>query len=76
MTLPFQLAQRLGSTLLLLILAAPAAQAAPVTQQGRSCHLPGAEEGLRCVVLQVPLDYRQPNGPRQALHVTIAPAYR
>jgi pimeloyl-ACP methyl ester carboxylesterase len=47
-----------------------------VAQQGRSCHLPGAEEALRCVTLPVALDYARPASATLALHVTIAPAFR
>lgn len=43
---------------------------------GKSCHLPGAEEALRCVTLAVPLDYKKPSGPKLNLHVTVAPAFR
>ncbi|MES2320574.1 MAG: alpha/beta hydrolase [Pseudomonadota bacterium] len=56
---------------------APARAAAKsVAQQGRSCHLPGSEEALRCVALRVPLDYARRNGESLPLHVTIAPAFR
>ncbi len=48
---------------------------APVIQQGKSCHLPGAEEALRCVTLPVALDYAKP-GATLRLHVTVAPAFR
>lgn len=48
-----------------------AAHAAP----GKTCHLPGAEEALRCVKVDVPLDYAQP-GKTLAIHVTVAAAYR
>lgn len=60
------------------LLAAAGAGAAvrPVAQQGRSCHLPGSEEALRCVKLPVALDYAQPGGAKITLHVTIAPAFR
>ena len=59
----------------------PITQAAPVDQQGRLCHLPGSEEGLRCLRVNVPLTYRgaRPNAgsaPHLSLHVTIAPAFR
>ena len=60
----------------LLALVAAGASAKPVAQQGRSCHLPGSEEALRCVVLPVALDYALPAGPALKLHVTIAPAFR
>lgn len=42
---------------------------------GRTCHLPGTEEALRCFTVTVPLDYRQP-GKTIAVHATVAPAYR
>ena len=54
---------------------AAAAPAAPVPQ-GRACHLPGAEEGLRCLGVPVPLDYRVAAGPALTLHVALAPAFR
>lgn len=60
----------------LLVLAASGALAKSVAQQGRSCHLPGSEEALRCLALPVVLDYAQPSGPTLKLHVTIAPAFR
>ena len=50
--------------------------AAPVTQQGKSCHLPGSEEALRCITLPLALDYANPGGAKLALHVTVAPAFR
>ncbi len=64
---------------LLAALAAPPAAAVPVDQQGRLCHLPGSEEGLRCLSVAVPLDYRagSPAGAATLkLHVTVAPAFR
>ena len=60
----------------LLALVGAGASAKPVAQQGRSCHLPGSEEALRCVELAVALDYARPGGPTLKLHVTIAPAFR
>ncbi len=57
-------------------LLATAAGAKPVSKQGSSCHLPGAEEALRCVTLALPLDYRNGAGATIKLHVTIAPAFR
>ena len=59
------------SMLLTLVLLPALAAAAP----GKDCHLPGAEEALRCVRLDVPLDYTQP-GATLSLHVTLAPALR
>jgi pimeloyl-ACP methyl ester carboxylesterase len=58
------------------LLGAGSAAAKPVAQQGKSCHLPGAEEALRCVTLPLPLDYSKPSGDKLSLHVTIAPAFR
>ena len=60
---------------LLVLLACPAG-AKPVALQGKSCHLPGSEEALRCITLPVPLDYASAAGPTLKLHVTVAPAYR
>ena len=57
-------------------LLAAGASAKPVSNQGRSCHLPGSEEALRCVTLALPLDYAKPSGPTLNLHVTVAPAFR
>jgi pimeloyl-ACP methyl ester carboxylesterase len=58
-------------------LAAPAAQAAASHGlQQRSCHLPGAEEALRCVSVPVALDYNTPGAASLVLHVTVAPAFR
>ncbi|UUZ50704.1 hypothetical protein LP420_13710 [Massilia sp. B-10] len=44
-------------TAALLALMAAAMAAKPVSQQGRTCHLPGAEEGLRCITVSLPLEY-------------------
>ncbi|MFP5390770.1 MAG: alpha/beta fold hydrolase [Gammaproteobacteria bacterium] len=52
------------------------ALAAQADQQGRSCHLPGIEEALRCARVDVPLDYQNTGAGKLALHVTIAPAFR
>jgi pimeloyl-ACP methyl ester carboxylesterase len=52
-----------------------AALAAPATAE-RSCHLPGAEDTLRCITVPVPLDYGTPAGAQLKLHVTVAPAFR
>jgi pimeloyl-ACP methyl ester carboxylesterase len=57
------------------LLAAPAG-AKPVAQQGRSCHLPGSEEALRCITLPLPVDYAKPRAEQLSLHVTVAPAFR
>ena len=59
----------------LLMANGPAAQAtstAPPTT--RSCHLPGVEDALRCLVLPVPLEPGKP--ATLNLHVTVAPALR
>ncbi|RSZ58748.1 alpha/beta hydrolase [Massilia atriviolacea] len=64
-----------ASLLSLLPALAPAALAAPAPTT-RICHLPGAEEGLRCSTLAVPLDYQQASGPTLPLHITVAPAFR
>lgn len=60
---------------ILALLAAPAS-AKPVALQGKSCHLPGSEEALRCITLPVPLDYANPAAGSITLHVTVAPAFR
>jgi pimeloyl-ACP methyl ester carboxylesterase len=52
---------------------------APATianQPGSNCHLPGYDQTLRCMTVAVPLDYRQPERAKLALHVTLAPALR
>ena len=58
-----------------LLLSAPAAHAAPPSQAGRTCHLPGSEEPLRCLKIKVPLDYAAPANTIE-VHVTLAPAFR
>ncbi len=58
------------------LLLSASATAKPVAQQGRSCHLPGSEEALRCIEVSLPLDYAKPGGPALKVHVTVAPAYR
>jgi pimeloyl-ACP methyl ester carboxylesterase len=60
----------------LLALLSAAVLAKPVSQQGRTCHLPGAEEGLRCITVTLPLDYAKPAAGELDLHVTVAPAFR
>lgn len=50
--------------------------AAPQSQPGRSCHLPGHDEPLRCIGVAVPLDYRHPDGEKLMLHVAVASALR
>ena len=42
----------------------------------RTCHLPGAEEALRCLAVPVPLDYAKPAAGGLNIHVTVAPAFR
>jgi pimeloyl-ACP methyl ester carboxylesterase len=54
--------------------AAPAASQSPAAARG--CHLPGAEEALRCLSVSVPLDYAKPEAGSLKLHVTVAPAFR
>jgi pimeloyl-ACP methyl ester carboxylesterase len=72
------------SALLALFCMAPAL-AAPAPDTGsapngkpavRSCHLPGAEEALRCLSVPVPLDYAKAAAGSLKLHVTVAPAFR
>ena len=62
----------------LLVLLTQLATAAPPDQQGRACHLPGSEEGLRCISVNVPLDHHKAAGKDNslAIHVTLAPAFR
>ncbi|WP_211197815.1 alpha/beta fold hydrolase [Permianibacter fluminis] len=50
--------------------------ATPISKQGESCHLPNYEEPLRCVRINVPVDYAAPAGDSISLHVTVAPAFR
>ncbi len=72
MNLRFLLAALLPA---LLLPVQPPALAAPVPAilQGKTCHLPGVEEGLRCSQVMVPLDGK---GTFMPLHVTLAPALR
>ena len=59
------------------VLALPAAAAPAGTASAvRSCHLPGAEEALRCLSVAVPLNYAKPDAGSLKLHVTLAPAFR
>ncbi len=60
------------------LLLAASACAKPVALQGKSCHLPGAEEALRCITVPVNRDDagRSGQGPQLQLHVTVAPAFR
>lgn len=64
---------RTFAALLGLLPALAGAAAAPTP--GKDCHLPGTEEALRCLRLDVPLDYQQP-GAMLSLHVVVAPALR
>jgi pimeloyl-ACP methyl ester carboxylesterase len=66
----------LAAVLIAAALPAQAAAPLPVSQQGRSCHLPGSEEALRCVSVPVALDYGKAGGARLNVHVTVAPAFR
>ena len=50
--------------------------ALPVGKQGQSCHLPNYEEPLRCITVNVPVDYAAADGDTISLHVTVAPAFR
>ncbi|TWI63663.1 pimeloyl-ACP methyl ester carboxylesterase [Pseudoduganella lurida] len=59
------------TALSLLLLGGLAAAAPP----GRTCHLPGSEEALRCVTVPVPLDYGTP-GKTITVHATVAAAFR
>ena len=56
----------------ILLLPIPAVAA---KEPGTGCHLPHYEHPLRCVAMDVPLDYESP-GERLSLHVTVAPALR
>jgi hypothetical protein len=75
--------ERIGSSKFRFCLAAPllaasmfSFAAAPINQQGHSCHLPGHDEPLRCISVPVPLDYQRPDGERLMLHVAVASAFR
>ncbi len=46
-----------------------------VSQVGQPCHLPYVREPLRCLTVDVPLDWKLMRG-RLQLHVTIAPSVR
>ncbi len=50
--------------------------ATPASQRGQICHMPGAEEALRCFAVPVPFDPARPAAGTLALHVTLAPAFR
>jgi pimeloyl-ACP methyl ester carboxylesterase len=65
---------RLIVTTLLAVL--PLGALAQPAAAGRTCHLPGAEDALRCVTVPVPLDAGRPSAGSLKLHVTVAPAFR
>lgn len=52
------------------------ASAGALAAPGSSCHLPNYEEPLRCVQVNVPVDYAAAGGDTLSLHVTVAPAFR
>ena len=52
------------------------ASAGALAAPGSSCHLPNYEEPLRCVQVNVPVDYAAADGEKLVLHVTVAPAFR
>ena len=57
--------------------AGAAPDAAPAGKPvARNCHLPGAEETLRCLSVPVPLDYANAGAGSLKLHVTVAQAFR
>ena len=60
----------------LLSLLNTASMAATVPASTHPCHLPGVEEPLRCLSLEVPLDRSRPGAGKLKLHVTVAPAFR
>ncbi len=66
----------LAAALLSISCSSLAAGALPPSQQGKSCHLPGSEEALRCIQIPVPLEPAKPKGGQLPLHVTVAPAFR
>lgn len=65
----------LAAVLFPLLVLPAVAGAAPPSQAGRTCHLPGSEDPLRCLKVKVPLDYAAP-GRTIDIHVTLAPAFR
>lgn len=52
------------------------AHASNAAQQGRTCHLPGYDQALRCITINVPLDYTHPSAQSIPIQVTLAPALR
>lgn len=71
-TLPRELTVKKWAAWALLL---PICSAIAAKEPGTSCHLPNHEHPLRCVAMDVPLDYGSP-GERLSLHVTVAPALR
>ncbi|MBC7455471.1 MAG: alpha/beta fold hydrolase [Massilia sp.] len=65
-----------GAALASLFLLVSAANAAAGAGTPYACHLPGAEEALRCIKVSVALDDAAPPAPPLRLHVTVAPAFR
>jgi pimeloyl-ACP methyl ester carboxylesterase len=71
--------QFLGSLLfsgLCMLAALPGAQAEAVGPIGKVCHLPGHDDILRCLTVDVPRDYAHPAKGSIKLHVAIAGAVR
>lgn len=64
------------TAVLMLTGASATVPASAATLQGRSCHLPGYDQALRCIKVNAPLDYQNPASQTLALHVTLAPALR
>jgi pimeloyl-ACP methyl ester carboxylesterase len=62
---------RLFALLLAAVAAAPAAAAEP---RSASCHLGGFETPVRCVEIDVPLDYDDPDGRSIAITAAVVPA--
>jgi len=52
------------------------AHAGNAAQQGHNCHLPGYSQILRCITVNVPLDYAHPSAQTIPIQVTLAPALR
>lgn len=63
-------------TFLALLAGSASVQASTASTQGHSCHLPGYDQALRCITVNVPLDYQHPDAKTLALQVTVAPALR
>ena len=62
-----------GLGALLLVWCGSVAAAPP---PGTACHLPGHEQPLRCLTLEVPRDYANPAKGKLKLHVAVASAFR